>query len=314
MKRLIGLFLLVSILSMSVFAGFVDMPADAVEKAALENAVANGLLNGVGNDKIAPYESITRSQMGAILVRAMGAEKKADISKFTDVKPTAWYYEEMAKAVYMGAFEGDGGANLYPDKEITFQEAFLVLSRVFDLRAIDENCLDRYADKGQVASWAEEGVKKIVSGNYYSDGLLNPNVPICRVEFAKVMNKLVTTYIDKPGTYTEISGNTLVRCDGVTFDGVSSGAVNTATEGSLIIIGDKVKEASIINANGVNVVARGGNIKLSGEMGIVKAVMSGVVLTPGEVISGKEYPDGTKGVVNAEADGSYISLESTIAE
>ncbi len=316
LKKVMGLVLLASILSMSVFGAFVDMPADTIENTALQKAVDNGLLNGVGNNKIAPYQSITRSQMGAILVRAMGVEKKADIGQFRDVSSKAWYYSEMASAVYMGAFEGDGGTSLYPDKEITYQEAFLVLSRVFDLRYVNDGCLDGFSDKSAVASWAIDGVKKIVSGGYYDGKTLNPTAPISRVEFAKVMDKLVTTYVDTPGTYTEFpKGNTLVRCDGVVLDGVMGDGVNTATEGSLIVIGDKVKSISVINSKGVNLVVRGGNVNLSGEVGIVKAVMAGVVLIPDSSnISAKAYPDGTRGIIDASADGSYISLESTLVQ
>lgn len=308
-RKLICLVAAAGILSASAFAAFVDMPSDAAGKAALENAVKNGLLNGVGNDMIAPYDTITRSQMGAIIVRAMGADNEADISKFTDVAKDKWYYSEMAKAVYMGAFEGDGGSNLYPDKAITYQEAFLVLSRVFDLRYIDENCLENYVDKGFVASWAEEGVKKIISGGYFSSDMIGPSSPINRVEFAKVMDKLVANYIDEPGTYKELpKGNTLVRCDGVILDGI---VINDAN--SLVVIGDGVSSVDITNADGVNAVVRGKNANLSGCFGVVRAVMSGTSLTPDvNNISVKTYADGTKGVISAAAEGSYINLETIV--
>ena len=313
-RKLICLVAAAGILSASAFAAFVDMPSDEAGKAALEKAVSNGLLNGVGNDMIAPYDIITRSQMGAIIVRAMGADNEADISKFTDVSKDKWYYSEMAKAVYMGAFEGDGGSNLYPDKAITYQEAFLVLSRVFDLRYIDENCLESYVDKDFVASWAEEGVKKIISGGYFSSDMIGPSSPINRMEFAKVMDKLVANYIDEPGTYKELpQGNTLVRCDGVILDGIAANGANNNTEGSLIIIGDGVSSVDIINADGVHAVVRGKNANLSGCFGVVRAVVSGTSLTPDtKNISVKTYADGTKGVISAAVDGSYINLEAIV--
>ncbi len=315
-KRAVGLVLSASVLSISAFAAFVDMPEDVTEKAVLEKAVENGLLNGVGNDMIAPYDTITRAQMGAILVRAMGATKKADISRFTDVAKDKWYYAEMASAVYMGAFQGDGASSLTPEKEITYQEAFLVLSRVFDLRYVKEGCLDGYSDNGAVASWAKDGVEKIVSGGYYGGESLNPTMPISRIEFAKLMDKLVAVYIDEPGTYKDITGgNVLVRCDGVVLDGIKGNAVNSSSEGDLVIIGDKVKECQVINTKGANLVVRGGNVKLSGEFGVVRAITGDVILTPDQNnISVTKYPDGTRGVIAAVADGSYINLESTLAQ
>lgn len=310
-KRVIGLLIIFTVVSCSVFGSFVDMPENETDRNALLRAVENGLLNGVSENEIAPYASITRSQMGAILVRAMGASKESDISDFKDVSSNAWYYKELSRAVAMGAFEGDGGSNLYPDKDITYQEAFLVLSRIFDLRYENPAALSVYPDCNEIAEWAKTGVIKVVSGDYYVGDKLNPNQAINRVEFAKIMDRLIRNYIDTPGIYNELpDGNTLVRCDGVTFDGILNVDAKSSKEGDLIIIGDGVNECSVLNADGVNVVVRGGNVKLSGMFGIVRAVNSGTVLAPitGNY-GGKIYADGSRGVISASAKGSYISLE-----
>lgn len=310
LKKVISIGIAAGLLTISAFAEFVDMPSDETQKAALLKAVSNGLLNGVGDDRIAPYETITRSQMGAIIVRSMGAGTEADISGFNDISKDAWYYGEMSRAVYMGAFKGDGGSNLYPDKEITYQEAFLVLSRVFDLRYKTEGCLDKFSDKDSVSEWAKDGAEKIVSGGYYTGITLNAQMPISRVEFAMIMDKLVANYIDKPGTYNELpKGNTLVRCDGVVLDGIKL----DENSHDLIIIGDGVKSAAIVNADGVNAAVRGGNVSLSGIFGVVRTVMPGTVLTPDtKNISVKTYADGSRGVISADVEGSYISFESVV--
>ena len=310
-KKLLCTVLVLNILFISSYGAFIDMPYDETERNALNNAVLNGLLNGVSENEIAPYAPITRSQMGAILVRAMGAKREADISKFIDVSPKAWYYKEMSRAVAMGAFQGDGDVNLYPDKSITYQEAFLVLSRIFDLRYVDYSIYEKYPDKDSVASWAKEGVVKVVSGGYYHRDKLNPTSPINRVEFAKIMEKLVVNYIDTPGTYTDLpDGNTLIRCDNVILDSIVNSKARSATEGNLFIIGDSVTSTSVVNADGINLVVRGGNVKLNGKMGIVRTTNPGTSLSvvSGEY-SGKVYPDGSKGIIAAPAEGSYINLE-----
>lgn len=180
---------------------FTDMPEGEVG-VAMQAAVDNGLLNGMGDNKIGPDENITRSQMGAILVRAFGASKKADISAFSDMNPAAWYYEEMSKAVAMGAFKGDG-ANLNPEQNITFQEAFVVLSRIFDLadRKTDDTSdpLAKLNDGATVAPWAAADVALMLKFGYWTpvDGNLRPTEYITRAEFAVVMHNLVKTYIDE---------------------------------------------------------------------------------------------------------------------
>ena len=76
--------------STSAFADFTDMPTEPEAKTALELAVQNGLLTGYDTGEIKPYDNITRAQMAAIVVRAFGATKTADISNFADMNEEQW--------------------------------------------------------------------------------------------------------------------------------------------------------------------------------------------------------------------------------
>lgn len=234
-------------MSSAAFASFSDMPS-GVRGTAMQAAVDNGLLNGYPTEtgyEIRPENNITRAEMGAILVRATGAVKTADLSGFTDMTdPSVWYYSEMSKAVAMGAFKGDDTNKLNPNNNITFQEAFAVLSRIFDLSdkkttdeikslkawtdgtVIDEvkNMVNNnptpadpfagYADADKVADWAREDFANLLKFGYWQpeDGLLRPTEYITRAEFAMVMHSLVQTYIDEadvtPKTITVTVENT----------------------------------------------------------------------------------------------------------
>lgn len=241
--------------SAGVFAeSFTDMPNDW-RTSAIENAVANGLISGMGDGTVAPDANITRAQMAAIIVRALGAKTTADISMFADVSQDAWYYDELAKAVYMNAFSGDG-ENMNPENNITFQECFTVLSRVFGLyyRTTEEEAsaaLAKYSDGSEVASWAVRYYGSVVKNGYWTGGekkLLTPAAYITRGEFAVVMDNLVKTYISEPGTFSELpEGNVVVRCSDVVLDGVS-------VAGDLIV-GDGV-EANKITISDINVTGR----------------------------------------------------------
>lgn len=216
--------------SVSVFAdSFKDMPNDW-RTEALENAVKNGLLSGFEDGTIRADSAVTRAQMAAIVVRALGAKEAADISSFVDVKENDWFYGEFAKAVYMNAFSGDTDKKLNPNTPITFQECFTVLSRVFGLHnrldsAEADKLLASYPDGSEVADWAKMYYASLLQGGYWNGGktkLLKPKEYINRGEFAVVMNNLIKTYITTPGEYTELpEGNVLVRCDGVVLDGVN---------------------------------------------------------------------------------------------
>ena len=213
---------------------FSDMPGGEMG-AALQNAVDAGLINGITDDTIAPYDNITRAQMATIITRAFGAvTKSGDI--FPDVKDGAWYKDAVLKAAAMGAFEGDDNNNFNPENNITFQETYLVLSRVFGFDAYEArnksiigDCdiavLDSFSDKDEIAQWAVNGAKYIVGNGGWTgiDGKLYPTKYITRGEFAILMDALVGVYIDEPGEYKNLGDELImVRSGGVTIDGLKS--------------------------------------------------------------------------------------------
>ena len=214
---------------------FNDMPDGEMGKA-LQNAVDAGLINGITDDTIAPYDNITRAQMAAIITRAFSATEKSD-KVFNDVSADAWYRDIVSQAAYMGAFEGDDNNNFNPENNITFQETYTVLSRVFGFEAYkvsgkgyllgdcDISVLDAFSDKDKIAPWAVNGAKYIVGNGGWTgfDGKLKPTDYITRGEFAMLMDSIVDVYIDKPGTYKDLGDKLImVRCGGVIIDGLKS--------------------------------------------------------------------------------------------
>ncbi len=244
MKKLICTIMAVMMIiscSSALAASFVDMP-DNWATEALTKAVDNNLLTGYDDNTIRPNDNVTRAQMATIMVRAFGATKEADISAFSDVNSTDWYYSYMAISVEMGLFKGDG-ENLNPTKNITRQEAFLVLARAFDLKDGESSVLDSFNDKENVASWAAGATAAMVSNGYVngSNGNLNPTNNITRAEFAVLMNNIVKQYITESGTYEKddiAEGNILVRANDVTIKG--------ATIKGNLILGSSVEKGGVI--------------------------------------------------------------------
>ncbi|MDD6483883.1 MAG: S-layer homology domain-containing protein [Clostridiales bacterium] len=286
----------------AVHAEFSDMPSDPATASALTNAVSNGLLNGVSDTEIAPDAALTRAQMGTILSRAMGATKTADISKFTDMNGH-WAYEDMQKAVAMGAFEGDGN-QLSPDAQITTEQAYTVLSRIFCLKYTDANALAGCSDAASVSSWAKDHVIKIYTSGYECNpSAVNPQKAMTRAEFAVVMDKLVKTYINEPGTYNTLpSGNVVIRAQGVVLE-------NCTTSDDVYIADCVTGDTTIKGGDVERIVVRGGNCVVSGTVGNVYAAVSGTSITPIQPYTVKDpAKDGKKGYLDASVDGTYINL------
>lgn len=265
---------------------FSDMP-DNWTTAALERAVENGLLNGA-DGMIMPDDNITRAQMAAIIVRAFGGDKEADLSAFSDVSQDKWYYSEFAKAVSMKVFAGTDDMKLNPDNFITYQECFTVAARLLMLPDADISCLEKFDDYSSIDEWAKQSMANVVGYGYWDgiDNKLKPKDYITRSEFAVLMDNMVKVYINEPGTYTELpEGNILIRSEDVVIDGLKSD--------DLIIVGDGVHGTTkLLNMESTNfIIGRGGTIEVTGVINNISGITEGVVLDISKITkrNGKFY-------------------------
>ncbi|MFR3968304.1 MAG: hemoblobin-interacting domain-containing protein [Evtepia sp.] len=284
---LIGAMLLSTNAFAAVPSDFSDFPTDW-SAPAMTHAVQNGLLNG-SDGKILPKGLLTRAQMATMVNRAFASSAKASLTGFTDMVPGVWHYDEMAKSVQMGAFQGADG-KLSPNDPITREQAFAVLARAFGLADGKASSLDKFSDGAQVSSWARGAVAALVEQGYVSgaDGALNPQSYITRAEFAQVMDALVAAYADQDLKDQTVEGNLILR--------TNSTLENVTVKGDLILA-DGVSAASLKNVTVTGrLVVRGGTdgvklTKSTAKGGIQLANPNG---TPKLTIDGKAYhPNGT---------------------
>ena len=284
---LIGAMLLSTNAFAAVPSDFSDFPTDW-SAPAMTHAVQNGLLNG-SDGKILPKGLLTRAQMATMVNRAFASSAKASLTSFTDMVPGVWHYDEMAKSVQMGVFQGADG-KLNSNDPITREQAFAVLARAFGLADGKASSLDKFSDGAQVSSWAKGAVAALVEQGYVSgaDGALNPQSYITRAEFAQVMDALVAAYADQDLKDQTVEGNLILR--------TNSTLENVTVKGDLILA-DGVSAASLkhVTVTG-RLVVRGGTdgvklTKSTAKGGIQLANPNG---TPKLTIDGKAYaPNGT---------------------
>lgn len=284
---LIGAMLLSTNAFAAVPSDFSDFPTDW-SAPAMTHAVQNGLLNG-SDGKILPKGLLTRAQMATMVNRAFASSAKASLTGFTDMVPGVWHYDEMAKSVRMGAFQGADG-KLSPNDPITREQAFAVLARAFGLADGKASSLNKFSDGAQVSSWARGAVAALVEQGYVTgaDGALNPQSYITRAEFAQVMDALVAAYGDQDLKDQTVEGNLILR--------TNSTLENVTVKGDLILA-DGVSAASLKNVTVTGrLVVRGGTdgvklTKSTAKGGIQLANPNG---TPKLTIDGKAYdPNGT---------------------
>ena len=244
-KRILAMLLAVaSCLSLAVSASaantvnrkatdFRDYDRTAWYAEAVSAAVDNGLLYGKSSTIIDPNGDMTRAEMAAIINRSFGCYAKADISKYTDVSKSKWYYDDIAMSVQMGTYNGRSASAMAPDSPITRQEAMTVVARALELDydSYSKTDLSVFSDRSEISNWALPYVRAMVGADYiHGRGkVLAPLDNITRAEFAQIFANIIGTYIVSKGTYDkDIQGSVLIRTDAVELK-------NLTVDGDLII-------------------------------------------------------------------------------
>ena len=262
-------------------------------KQAVESAVENDLMTGY-EGYVRPADDITRAEVSVIINKILASSNKADISSFSDVNSSDWFYDAMAKIVKTGILSGSGN-QLMPNKEITRQEAFSLLARIFGITNGGESALEGFADKDEVASWAKGALAAMVEAGYVSgnDGKLNPNDNITRAEFAQVLSNIGCKYVFESGKVSgDFDGNVFIGSNDVTLSGTVKGNV---------ILGDGVDKTVLkdVKVTG-DVISRGKDVEFNNAQVDGNLVITGSGKTP-EI----KTDDNTKlGGVKADKDYS----------
>ena len=141
------------------------------------NAVIWGVENGVISGMTENTFGVGVSMSRAMLVTVLGRYLKVDTSsykerthKFTDVPDDAWYADYVEWAYRNDITSGVSETLFAPDSPVTRQQAAAYIYRVFGKSAsADKTVLDKFADRADIADWAEDAVawaveNKVLSG------------------------------------------------------------------------------------------------------------------------------------------------------
>ena len=121
-------------------SNFVDVPSDTWYTQAVNWAAANKIVNGIGNDKFAPDDSITREQICTIVARYVEYRAKKDNKTykttekektFPDADQIGEYAKEAVKKCQMwGLIEGDEKGYMNPLNTATRAEVATIVQRL----------------------------------------------------------------------------------------------------------------------------------------------------------------------------------------
>lgn len=120
--------------ALSAFAAnFSDVADTADYKAAVDNLVALGIVNGYEDGTFGPEKLITRAEASKMIVGTMGpammeaAEASKGSSNFTDVAGDHWASGYIAQGVSKGYINGMGDGTFAPNDNVTYAQVVKML-------------------------------------------------------------------------------------------------------------------------------------------------------------------------------------------
>ena len=180
---------------------FSDVPANAWYAGAVDYAMENSLMNGVGDKKFDPEGSMTRAMLVTVLWRYEGSPKKGT-NTFSDVPNGQWYTEAISWASAEGIVGGVGNGKFDPEGKITREQMATILFRYAQKKGIDTSKrgnLGDFPDANRVSSYAKDAVQwavgeKIING---SDGKLLPQGNATRAQVATILMRFIENIVNQ---------------------------------------------------------------------------------------------------------------------
>lgn len=156
----------------------------------IDKAGALGWMSGYPDGTFRPDNSISRAEFSTMLWRALGRTAPGGGSQFADVAEDVWYYDAVTALYEAGVVSGIGDGIFAPDDVLTREMGFTMLARAFGLAPSNMDAYARFADAGEVSTWAMSAVSALTERGYVSgigDNQCAPGRALTRGEMAKIL-------------------------------------------------------------------------------------------------------------------------------
>lgn len=163
----------------------------------IEKWSARGVING-SEGEFRPDEGLSLAEMAVIYTRVIPLGEPAE-NTFEDLPGGAWYTEAILRCVGAGIIDaavpdGEGKAEMEPERAVTRAEAFMSLVRAFDIRpAGEEALLGAYNDAKRLAPEQKPYFEAMLELGLISGGSevqLYPGDEISRAEVVDMLERL----------------------------------------------------------------------------------------------------------------------------
>jgi uncharacterized protein YqgV (UPF0045/DUF77 family) len=178
---------------------FVDVQGH-LNQDAIEELASRQIIAGKGGNLFDPSASLTRAELAAIVVKALGLDSKAG-DAFRDVPRDSWYAGAVGAAFDYGLVSGTSVTTFDPQGLVTREQAAAFVAKAARLAGLDtsmeqaavRDTLAPFADYISVAPWAQGAVAFCYSSDILpqSDMEIKPQEPIQRGQMAEMLFKML---------------------------------------------------------------------------------------------------------------------------
>lgn len=169
MKKVLSLVLVIAMVLSSMsfaFAGTFEDVTDDTTAKAVEALYALGVVEGNPDGTFKPENDVTRAEMAAMLVRALGHSDLAagSSASFKDTKGK-WYDGEVAVAQSLGLTNGYPDGTFKGENKVSYTEAITMIMRAlgYNNKAVNSNRTEAYNATSYKTTAARLGILKNVN-------------------------------------------------------------------------------------------------------------------------------------------------------
>lgn len=172
---------------------YVDMAESHWAYSKILELTEKGIVNGKGNGRFAPEESITRAEFVKILCVAMGISTDKITDKFTDVKAEDWYAPYVSAALKAGIIKGVSQTEFGADANITRQDICTIIARLEDTLTEYELTFEDALTISEYAKTAVSYLYELGVINGFEDNTFRPQASATRAQAAVI----ICNYLNK---------------------------------------------------------------------------------------------------------------------
>ncbi|MFD1886517.1 S-layer homology domain-containing protein [Paenibacillus wenxiniae] len=225
-----------------------------------------GFISGFADGSLKPDQSVTRSQLAALINKAYGFTRTTSI-QYTDVQTSDWYYNDVAIARAQGYMEGYKDSTFQPNKQVSRQELAVILTTLKKLKS--SSSANSMFDTQNSPQWSKGSIGAVLdSGLMKGDEKgFRPRDITTRAEAVTVLDRSMqgtsaaSTVYNSAGVYGPESGSQTLHGN-VYLNAAGSTLRNVAIDGDLILgagIGEGDVLLSHITVKGTTMVNGGGS-------------------------------------------------------